>query len=134
MTFSSKLPRLNEVGIPSPATLRFGAELVSSRWGLLLIGGIGPRGPVPFSEEVLVLRKYGRIDKFERLFDKGEGRPLFVGCGAVSVEGGDVLIVGGSAVCFSFGAFWNESTYLLREKKEDRGEEVGWRLLDTVQA
>lgn len=105
-----------------------------SRWGLLLIGGIGARGPVPLSEEVLVLRKYGRIDKFERLFDAREGRPMLVGCGAVSVEGGDVLIVGGSAVCFSFGAFWNESTYFLREKKEDRVEEGGWKLFDTVQA
>ncbi|TLD36052.1 leucine carboxyl methyltransferase 2 [Venturia nashicola] len=137
ITFSSTLPRLNEVGIPSPATLRFGASLVPSRWGLLLIGGIGPRGPLPSDEEVLVVRKYGRIDKFEeRLFDgtEGKGRPLLVGFGAVSVQGGDVLIVGGSAVCFSFGAFWNEASYLLGERKEGRGEEVGWKLLETVEA
>lgn len=133
ITFSSKLPRLKEVGISAPATLRFGASLVPSRWGILLIGGIGSRGPLPVEEEVLVLRKYGRMDRFERLFDNDEGRecrPLLVGCGIVAVEGGDVLIVGGSAVCFSFGAFWNGGSFLLREKREGRGEEGGWRFVD----
>jgi tRNA wybutosine-synthesizing protein 4 len=116
--FESKLPRLNEVGIASPATLRFGASLVQSRWGLLLIGGVGPHGAVPFNEEILVLRKYGRMDKFEQLFEKDEPRPLLVGCGATTVDDGSVLIVGGSAVCFSFGAFWNEKSYLLCPKDE----------------
>lgn len=134
ITFSSTLARLNEVGVPSPATLRFGASLIPSRWGILLIGGVGSRGPLPFSEEVVVVRKYGRIDKFETLFEKKEekGRPLLVGCGVVAVEGGDVLIVGGSAVCFSFGAFWNHSSYLLREKRGGKEEEKEWRLLDTT--
>jgi tRNA wybutosine-synthesizing protein 4 len=132
INFDSKLPRLNQVGIPSPATMRFGASMVQSRWGILLIGGVGPRGPIPFSEEVLVLRKYGRMDKFEKLFDAEEARPLLVGCGAVSVEGGNVLIVGGSAVCFSFGAFWNEKTYLIGPK-EEKSDGVEWRLVDTTQ-
>jgi tRNA wybutosine-synthesizing protein 4 len=117
--FESKLPRLNEVGIPSPATLRFGASLVPSRWGLLLIGGIGSRGPIPLNEEILVLRKYGRMDKFDQLFSSEQARPLLVGCGAVTVEDNNVLVVGGSAVCFSFGAFWNEKSYLLCPSEED---------------
>lgn len=128
ITFESKLPRLNQVGIPSPATLRFGASLVQSRWGILLIGGIGPRGPIPVSEEILVLRKYGRMDKFEKLFDADVHRPLLIGCGVVAVEGGNVLIVGGSAVCFSFGAFWNDKAHLLCAK-EDRSGLPDWRLV-----
>jgi tRNA wybutosine-synthesizing protein 4 len=122
--FESKLPRLNEVGIASPATFRFGATLVPSRWGLLLIGGIGLRGPLPLNEEILVLRKYGRMDKFERLFSSDQTRPLLVGCGAATVEDGNVLIVGGSAVCFSFGAFWNEKSYLLRSREDDLSSPV----------
>jgi tRNA wybutosine-synthesizing protein 4 len=130
--FESKLPRLNQVGIPSPATLRFGASIVQSRWGILLIGGIGPRGPIPYSEEILVLRKYGRMDKFEQLFNLEEPRPLLVGCGAATIEGGNVLVVGGSAVCFSFGAFWNQKSYLICPK-EDRAELPKWRLMNTDQ-
>jgi tRNA wybutosine-synthesizing protein 4 len=125
--FESRMPRLNEVGIASPATLRFGASLVQSKWGLLLIGGIGPRGALSSSEEILVLRKYGRMDKFEQLFNQNMPRPLLVGCGAINVNDGSILIIGGSAVCFSFGAFWNEKSYLLCPKEETSSLNT-WRL------
>jgi tRNA wybutosine-synthesizing protein 4 len=41
-------------------------------------------------------------------------RPLLAGHVSCSLNGTQVLIVGGGAVCFSFGTCWNEGTWLLQ--------------------
>lgn len=40
-------------------------------------------------------------------------RPLLIGSSVIST-GSSLLIMGGSAICFSFGTFWNNGCYTLR--------------------
>jgi tRNA wybutosine-synthesizing protein 4 len=90
---------------------RFGAISTSSRWGSLLIGGISSYGVVDrFTEAVLVGddKSVTCLKLFER---SSFPRPLLVGAGISRVEDDNLLIVGGGAVCFSFGAFWNDNYY-----------------------
>lgn len=44
-----------------------------------------------------------------------EPRPLLIGTSAIS-NGDSIIIMGGSAVCFSFGTFWNKGCYTLTTK------------------
>lgn len=44
-----------------------------------------------------------------------EPRPLLIGTSAIS-NGDNIIIMGGSAVCFSFGTFWNKGCYTLTTK------------------
>lgn len=47
-----------------------------------------------------------------------EPRPLLIGTSAIS-NGDNIIIMGGSAVCFSFGTFWNKGCYTLTTKHSD---------------
>lgn len=42
-----------------------------------------------------------------------EPRPLLTGCSTFEVEG-TLIVMGGGAVCFSFGTFWNKGCFSLR--------------------
>jgi len=72
-------------------------------------------------------------------------RPLLIGP-TVSCVGSSLVIMGGSAVCFSFGTYWNKGCYTIRDtnapcigQDDDRinqstaGMET-WRYLHTVAA
>lgn len=102
---------------------RYGASLVRSPWGILLVGGIG-RDMIEQKNEILVL---GGDWSIRRLGMEVSGpRPLFIGTQAVEIDDDNVLLLGGGAVCFSFGTFWNEGCYTISTaaQKEDT-----WQLL-----
>lgn len=88
---------------------RMGSCLIWSTTGLLLIGGISD-ALIPCGEELLCLAKgaYGQEGGIGILapasvnIEFGEHRPLLVGHSALAV-GNALLLVGGGAVCFSFG-------------------------------
>jgi tRNA wybutosine-synthesizing protein 4 len=70
-------------------------------------------------------------------------RPLLIGV-SVKDAGDSFLVAGGSAVCFSFGTFWNRGCYTISTRQEDcdhRGPTSvsiapvrPWRLVDSVAA
>ncbi len=97
---------------------RFGASLVSSRGEIFLVGGIGGTSVLAQDEEILRidLKRPQRIScsKIE-LITVGP-RPLLVGCTVLN-HGGNTYILGGGAVCFSFGAHQNEGLWVLEDPR-----------------
>ena len=101
---------------------RFGAALVRSEWGMLLLGGITNGVPLQHQDEAVVFEDKSE-DKgtvtFSRLhFDVLGPRPLLVGFGAASVHDHGVVLLGGGATCFSFGTYWNVGCYTLTSQDE----------------
>lgn len=103
---------------------RFGASLTNSRFGVLLVGGISS-SMIPQSTQVIRLFRENTNDDQESIWKwapidirtTGQ-RPLLVGHSTfVSLDTVDIL--GGGAVCFSFGTFWNETRISIRGNDRD---------------
>ena len=96
---------------------RFGAISTPSRWGTLLVGGINSDGVLDRVAEAVLVGDDKSVTCL-RLFEPSRfPRPLLVGAGVSKVEDGNLLLVGGGAVCFSFGAFWNDKYYHIRSNE-----------------
>lgn len=93
------------------AYARFGASLVPFGDRLLLVGGIASKEILGLAEEFVVLTptpgKKVRVEVPRIDVPKGVW-PLLVGTGVAAVSEREVMLVGGGAVCFSMGSFWNE--------------------------
>lgn len=91
---------------------RFGAKLVKFDTRLLLVGGITGNGVPVNGQEILQLDierdlsvKASRVDL---LLQRDRPRIMLIGHQVEVVDDGSTLLVlGGGAVCFSFGTFWN---------------------------
>lgn len=102
------------------AIRRFGACLVQHSCGLLLIGGTGPNGVLEADQEITVITPDGEVKNttsVSTLLSGDAYRPMLTGHSVKVVEDG-VIIVGGGGVCFSFGAFWNENHFILRQVED----------------
>jgi tRNA wybutosine-synthesizing protein 4 len=101
---------------------RFGAALIATDQSPWLIGGVG-RTPNAVDCEIMSLGD-NPLDMPMRLFADGQpaARPLFVGASAITLEGGDIIITGGGAVCFSFGQYTNQCWYQIRTSVMSRLE------------
>ena len=97
-----------------PVIGRLGASLLKSRFGVLLVGGVSSAF-IPQSVEVIKLFQENTDDdqmsiwKWAPVDIRTTGqRPLLIGHSTfASLD--TVAILGGGAVCFSFGTFWNET-------------------------
>lgn len=108
---------------------RFGASCCLIKDQLLLLGGIAFPGCIPYSHEVLSLdmRMSSSIDG-EKLILRATSldlqrsaampRPMLVGHATPDVSQSDVPILGGGAVCFSFGTYWNPGFYILYDPSQ----------------
>ena len=96
---------------------RFGASLVKSRFGILLVGGVSS-SLIPQSFEVI---KLFRDDKQKNiwkwaLIDIRTPGPRSLLIGHSTFASSDVVaILGGGGVCFSFGTYWNETNISLAD-------------------
>ncbi|KAL9000082.1 MAG: hypothetical protein Q9169_001157 [Polycauliona sp. 2 TL-2023] len=98
---------------------RFGACLTWSPLGLLIIGGIST-SLIVLKEEILRLshEPLSNVNGSSVLaptaisIDFDEQRPLLIGH-SVCTSKDTLLIAGGGAVCFSFGSYWNMTTWTL---------------------
>jgi tRNA wybutosine-synthesizing protein 4 len=99
---------------------RFGASLVRSPFGsgLLLVGGIHGTRMLERDEEILFIDTTNYSIATLSL-DFGARRPLLVGCSVISTPDA-VMIIGGGAVCFSFGTFWNDGLWTLSARGRDQ--------------
>ncbi|OJD14321.1 hypothetical protein AJ78_05316 [Emergomyces pasteurianus Ep9510] len=105
---------------------RFGASVATTSRGSFIIGGVVARnGCIPQEYEIMLLDQTALkglllspatpVLKAVRLGVEFNGpRPLLVGHSSCKIGDDDALIIGGGAVCFSFGSYWNEGTWLLQ--------------------
>ncbi|CAI7578880.1 unnamed protein product [Penicillium manginii] len=118
----------------SPFLSRFGATVNTTSFGLIVAGGIIPRQIVPADKEILLLD----IQQLVTLSEKkqcdptvissiglGAGfegpRPLLTGHVAHTIGTDAVLLLGGGGVCYAFGNFWSEGSWLLQSQDARTG-------------
>lgn len=120
----------------SYVVFRFGASLVWSQSGLLLVGGISGRMLLQDRYDVVGLIP-SRGENHPKNFmlqpslakdpSSNERRHLLVGHTTTSYADG-IVTVGGGAVCFSFGTYWNTGIWLLDSISSSSS--LAWELLD----
>lgn len=102
---------LNNRSIPFA---RFGAAIVPLSNHFLLIGGVTNDRITSWNEEILLISLGPeRWIRPVQMPACPSPRPLFVGIGATKADD-KIVLVGGGAVCFSMGSFWNTKSYSLR--------------------
>lgn len=118
---------------------RFGASITTTARGCFIIGGVAKHCCIPQAYEIMLLNKNAldglvlapNIPLLTAVgldLESIGPRPLLVGHSSCKVGDDDVLIVGGGALCFSFGIYWNESTWLLQSAKSKAIN--GWSLCE----
>ncbi|PWY95833.1 leucine carboxyl methyltransferase [Aspergillus sclerotioniger CBS 115572] len=121
---------------------RFGATATCSSSGLVIVGGIIPRQIVPYDKEIMLLdptalanclagepsQPRNVLSAVGLGLNFGGPRPLLVGHASYAVDPNQVLVLGGGAVCFSFGTFWTEGTWLLKRVDAETSENE-WNLV-----
>lgn len=125
-----------------PFLSRFGATVNTTAFGLVVAGGIIPRQVVPADKEILLLD----IQQLTTLTEKkpcgptvvssigfGAGfegpRPLLTGHVAHTIGTDAVLLFGGGGVCYAFGNFWSEGSWLLHLQDSKMGNT--WKISPT---
>ncbi|KAI9928301.1 tRNA methyltransferase ppm2 [Aspergillus wentii] len=121
---------------------RFAATVNQTSWGLVIIGGIMPRQIIPHDKVIMLLDSTELLNILNGvkpwndclISSIGLGaefhgpRPLLTGHASCATDPNQVLILGGGAVCFAFGTFWTEGTWLLK-KRSDSTLENTWELM-----
>lgn len=105
--------RTNDLhNVSNTAYARVGAALVHWGGSLLLIGGVSKNRIHSLSEDFLLLKYSSTEIVIQRpTMQLPSTWPLLVGMGVIAVSADEVLIVGGGAVCFSMGSFWNHGYF-----------------------
>lgn len=123
-----------------PFLSRFGATVNTASFGLVISGGIIARQVVPADKEILLLD----IERLLVLSTKkqcdptvisavGLGsnfagpRPLLTGHVAHTIGSDAVLLLGGGGVCYAFGNFWSEGSWLL-QSRDSAATENAWEI------
>ncbi|KAK2806411.1 hypothetical protein FQN50_005828 [Emmonsiellopsis sp. PD_5] len=118
---------------------RFGATVNSTTYGIVVIGGILKHNCIPHDYEILLLNpnalrclsldpNVSALATIEPGLGLNGPRPLLVGHSSHTINSDSVLILGGGAICFSFGIYWNEGTWLLQSVESDASNE--WTLFE----
>jgi tRNA wybutosine-synthesizing protein 4 len=140
ITFNSGIASLDvSIGI-QPYMGRFGATASIIGDSVLVIGGIASPGVIPRKYEILSITG-GFLTSKSSIHDtvlsvtavepdrqRNWPRPFLVGHSSVTTIRGNVLIVGGGAVCFSFGTSWNSGSWLVHNGATRPA--TAWALLD----
>ncbi|QSZ35918.1 hypothetical protein DSL72_007040 [Monilinia vaccinii-corymbosi] len=108
-------PKIKDQNGITPA--RFGAQALIHQNDFIVVGGIVKDILLPCSNEIFIGSIESRADAILKLHSSSllsslEPPPLLIGT-SVASSGDDIIIMGGSAVCFSFGTFWNKGCYTL---------------------
>lgn len=104
---------------------RMGASIARAEQRLIIVGGISAHGTIKHQNEMLVVDEQFRTIVGKVSLSDESQRLMLIGAGVIA-RSDAVSIIGGGAVCFSFGAFWNDRVRHLdfsRERKPD-----GWVL------
>ncbi|KAG4439789.1 hypothetical protein IFR05_004720 [Cadophora sp. M221] len=119
---------------------RFGANAIYHQGQVYIIGGVIKDRILRSTEEVCTFRVSGSSVSIETISLDLTPRPLLIGSTAV-IARSSLVVTGGSAVCFSFGTFWNKGNYTIAFPDLAAGRSQGgsnpsdvWRLVRTVAA
>jgi len=93
---------------------RFGASTVQHQGLVFIIGGIIKPRILDWPSEVCVW-DFSECTPVLLHSTSDTPRPLFIGTAAVS-EGDSIVLIGGGAVCFSFGTFWNKGCHTMKDR------------------
>ncbi|KAH8816282.1 hypothetical protein F5884DRAFT_852728 [Xylogone sp. PMI_703] len=122
-----------------PSIARFGASAVNNNGLIYIIGGIQRDSIIQEDNEILTVpANTTGIHSVTPIKLSGSGpRPLLIGISAISYEN-QLLLMGGSAVCFSFGTFWNKGCYTLQLRNEASSTGIqdpikAWKYLETIE-
>ena len=105
---------------------------------VMIIGGIAPSSCLTREHEIVcwklpnsdgVMSDLGQVQTSAMGIPLGSSRPMFVGHDSVVVGDQEVLVLGGGAVCFSFGSFWNEEAWLIKPRIKPLVN--GWSILQS---
>ena len=99
---------------------RFGANAVTYDDQVYIFGGVVKDNLLKSSHEVLALRNQGSnfiTWPVSVRLPLNAPRPLLIGS-TIVVAKNSIIIMGGSAVCFSFGTFWNKGCFSLRPLRD----------------
>ena len=111
-----------------PLIGRMGATLTKSIWGVLLVGGVAEK-LIPQSVEVIRIFQentndcqknvwnWAPVDTRTDMRTTGQ-RPLLVGHNTFASSHA-IAVLGGGAVCFSFGTFWNETMLIVSHRDQE---------------
>lgn len=149
-TLSFKTTLASQSLVQSPLVARFGATSANHQGRTYIIGGIIGKEILRRPDEICALSTGPDTSlTFFVAPDNLPSRPLLVGMSAIST-GESLLLMGGSAVCFAFGSFWNQGCYTLYlddlintppkeaaelcDSKTDSGPRKAWRYSRTVDA
>ncbi|CZT04273.1 probable leucine carboxyl methyltransferase 2 [Rhynchosporium graminicola] len=142
--FNTQAPTIHFTRLPSfedkHLVARFGANVVCIQDKFYIIGGVIKDRIIKLAEEVCVLSINSTSISVESIPLGFTPRPLLIGSTTVAFDQ-SLVITGGSAVCFSFGTFWNKGSYTVllpslekaKSQEEMRPSEV-LRLIQTVAA
>jgi tRNA wybutosine-synthesizing protein 4 len=108
-----KVPEYSPIFQQRATIARFGAAVVNHQGHCYIIGGIVQNELLTASNEICILNLKESTTLFSPIkVSSSLPRPLLVGFSVWSA-GDTLLIMGGSAVCFSFGTFWNKGCFTL---------------------
>lgn len=118
---------------------RFGASYSVIRNEVLIIGGIAKLGCIPKSYEILSISgSFSAVGEYETeselkvacvepVMPPDQPRPFLIGHTSVRTRKDQTLILGGGAVCFSFGNYYNQGTWLLHDREAGLSDK--WSLI-----
>ena len=112
---------------------RYGCKIVP--WGhaeFLIVGGAGSHRLLPWPEQFLLISPESETVQAMNVRNMASIEPWLVGHDiAIQRKSGNIIIVGGGGVCFSFGSFWNERISQMNQPSTPVRQ---WRLLEETSA
>ncbi|KAK9370212.1 S-adenosyl-L-methionine-dependent methyltransferase [Lipomyces kononenkoae] len=106
---SGKSITLEQIHVDSDSFIRAGAQMVpwTEADSVLHIGGVKQHGILQMSDSFQIINL---TDMSIINIDTGnkEKFPMLIGCSLHVNQDREIVLTGGGAVCFSFGAYWNE--------------------------
>ncbi|KIW00435.1 uncharacterized protein PV09_07964 [Verruconis gallopava] len=107
---------------------RFGATSTQTSAGTLIIGGIGPLGPLQRNEELILLKPDWSVQSYQLNISPTHPLPMFIGHSVAKITDDEFIIVGGGVVCYSYGVYWNKELLKISFNSGD-SEDHQWTLI-----
>lgn len=117
---------------------RFGASVTHHNGRVYLVGGVVKDQMLGLTDEISTVDS-DDCNTSPVLLGSNTPRPLLVGVTVANTDD-SLVIMGGSAVCFSFGTFWNKGCFTINDTGSHdswgvaRTRTQSWRYLRTVTA
>jgi tRNA wybutosine-synthesizing protein 4 len=114
-------------------TRRFGAALAHVNANdFMLVGGAASHHVIPYSDQFVLLDTMTQSIRVINIHNSAEYEPWLIGHNAgYDSKTGEIVLVGGGGVCFSFGSFWNKKVFRLSQPSNSAPLHE-WKLLDEV--